>query len=377
MVKGVGMCYQCGGTADSARYYATVMNMGQYDARKDIERRLGIEQGGSPVEKSPRIVCKPTVYEGTLPSDDVLDDSYRAFLSEISLSDKNRNMLLNRGFDNSTIDALQYRTLPTQDDMNLFDLCRSLQGIDPKTRERDSNRESHILENVPGFFRCRRGKGDYTIAQMTKGIIMPQVNVHNQITGLQIRKDDDLRVYKEEEGRYEEKYGWFSSNGMHSGCKANADVHFACDFSYNAPKQRFDPVIPETNGVKGIFLTEGIMKADICHFCLPAIPFISVPAITYINRLEKALRYLRDEYGLKLVRMAFDMDYNATDKGRQALDKVQKIIKGLGLICAEPATWLPDAKVMEENEEKNVHLSGFDDFLVFANFGIYPQVKKI
>lgn len=377
LIKGVGKCYQCGGTADSARYYATMMHMNQHDARKDIERQLGIEQNSVPVERGPRIVCKPIVYEGSMPADSVLDETYRAFLSEITLSEKNRNMLINRGLDNSTIEALQYRTLPTQEDMNLFDLCRRLQGIDPKTRKRDQNMEPHVLENIPGFFKCKRGQGDFTIAQMTKGIIMPQVNVHNQVTGLQIRKDDDLRIFKEEEKQYESKCGWFSSNGMHSGCKANADVHFACDFSYDARKQRFDPVLLETEGMKGIYLTEGIMKADIAHFCLPTIPFISVPRITYINHLEKTLKYLRDEYGLKLVRPAFDMDYNTSENGIKALTKIKEIIEGLGLTCVKPAEWTTDVIVMKDNEKKNVHLSGIDDFLVFSMFQIYPQLYEI
>lgn len=374
--KGIGKCYQCGTGADSASYYAAVMGMTLYDARQDIERRLGIDKEEQRPLKSPRIVCVPESHESARPSDDVLDDTYRAFLREITLSDKNHAMLINRGLNNAAIDSLLYRTFPVYGEVDIFGICRKLQGIDPETKKYDPKNE-HVLKGVPGFYRAKGGKGDHTIIQMTKGIIMPQVNVHNQITGLQIRKDDDERRYIDEKEEYESKCGWFSSKGRYDGCGANANVHFACDFQYNKEKHRYDPVIPESDGVKGIMLTEGIMKADIAHFCLPNCPVISVPGVDATKQLGDVLKYLRDEYGVNTVALAYDMDYKVNPNVQQALKKTTALIEGAGLRLIQK-NWLAQVKVVNgDNVEEEVNLNGIDDFLVFTKFGIYPQVKRI
>lgn len=375
--RGVGKCYQCDKGADSASYYAAVMGMTLYDARKDIERRLGINDEFQNVARyTPRIVCVPEeTYDSPKPPDDVLDDTYRAFLNELTLSEKNRKMLINRGLSNSAIDSLLYRSFPDDEKVDIFGLCKKLQGIDPVTKKVDPQ-NAHILKGVPGFFKAKRGKGDYTIVKLTKGIIMPQVNVHNQICSLQIRKDDDERRFIEEEERFEEKCAWFSSKGRYDGCTSGSNIHFACDFKYNKEKGRYDPIIPEKDGVKGVMLTEGIMKADIAHFCLPNCPVISVQGVNSINQLATVLKYLIAEYGLNTVALAYDMDYQTNPNVQKALEKTKALITGLNLTFI-PRTWPANVKVCENNIEKEVNLNGIDDFLVFTRFGIYPQVKKI
>ena len=46
VVKGIGKCWQCTFTADSASYYAVTQNLSLKEARLDIERRLGITKDG-------------------------------------------------------------------------------------------------------------------------------------------------------------------------------------------------------------------------------------------------------------------------------------------------------------------------------------------
>ena len=46
-------------------------------------------------------------------------------------------------------------------------------------------------------------KGECTFVRITPGIIIPQIGIHNQIEGFQIRKDDDLR--REFDGELEAK----------------------------------------------------------------------------------------------------------------------------------------------------------------------------
>lgn len=354
--KGIGKCWQCEFGADSASYYAVSTGMSLNDARHDIEKRLGLVPddmtGSKAIKPQPRIVYQPENKEEEKAPDAVLDDTYRAFLAELTLSEKNRAMLKARGLTDSEIDNLGYKTLPRYEEMDFFALCRRLQ------------RDGHVLKGVPGFYKTK--KGDYTFIQLTKGIIMPLVNIHNQITGLQIRKDDDLRVYLEEIGDIEQKCGWFSSKGRTGGAAATADVHYACDFRFNREKGEYEPIIPE----KGVMLTEGIMKADITHFCQPNIPVISVPGVNATNKLKEELLKLK-ELGLEVVLLAYDMDYATNPNVEKALKKTEEVIKDCGLRLKK-YDW--PAKINIEG--KDINLNGIDDYLVFAKFGIFPLVKK-
>lgn len=357
--KGIGKCFQCDFGADSASYYAVSMNLSLKDARRDIERKLGLvpdaaNNTGATVTPRPRVVYTPKIQEEEKAPAEVLDDTYRAFLAELTLSEKNRSMLKARGLSDSEIDDLGYKTLPRYEEIDFFALCRRLQ------------RDGHILKGVPGFYKTKKGMGDYTFIQLTKGIIMPLVNINNQITGLQIRKDDDLRVYLEEIGDVEQKCGWFSSKNRDGGTAASADVHYACDFKFNRSKGIYEPIIPE----KGVMLTEGIMKADITHFCQPNIPVIAVPGVNAINKLKEELLKLK-ELGLEVVLLAYDMDYATNKNVEKALAKTEEVIKECGLRLKK-YDW--PAKVNIEG--KDINLNGIDDYLVFAKFGIFPLVKK-
>lgn len=350
LVKGIGKCWQCSFTADSASYYAISTGFTLKEARLDIERRLGIQKNGERTIP-PRIVYNTQHQEAPKAPDEVLDDTYRAFLSELHLSDKNKNMLMARGLSEDEIEELNYKTLPRRDEIDFFALCRRLQT------------NGHVLKGVPGFFKTKTG--DYTFVQLTKGIIMPLVNRKNQIVGLQIRKDDDLRVYIEEKGDYEAKCGWLSSKNREGGCAANAMVHYACDFRFNDNKE-YEPVIPEG----GVMLTEGIMKADITHFCQPNIPVISVPGVQALNYLEQELIWLKTK-SVHTVLLAYDMDYETNPHVKQAMDKTKELIEKCGMKCKR-IEWTSHISI----DGKDVNINGIDDYLVFAKYNIYPQVKK-
>ena len=350
VVKGIGKCWQCTFTADSASYYAVTQNLSLKEARLDIERRLGITKDGERTAP-PRIVYNTQHQEADKADDAVLDNTYRAFLAELHLSDKNRNMLRARGLSDDEIEELNYKTLPRRDEIDFFALCRRLQS------------NGNILKGVPGFFKTKTG--DYTFIQLTKGIIMPLVNRNNQIVGLQIRKDDDLRVFMEEKGDYESKCGWFSSKNREGGCAANAKVHYACDFKFDAGKGQFVPVIPDG----GVMLTEGIMKADITHFCQPNIPVISVPGVQALNYLEQELVWLKDN-GVHTVMLAYDMDYETNNNVKLAMDKTKELITSHGMRYKR-IEWTSHITV----DGKDVYINGIDDYLVFAKYNIYPHIK--
>lgn len=352
MYKGVGHCWKCGKGADSASFYAAVKGLSLNDARKDIEANLNITNDWKTEKLPPRVVYKEPEDE-PLATIEVRDRTYRAFLNELTLSEKNFNSLLARGFNKATIQALGYKTFPTRSEIDFFALCRRLQA------------DGCVLRGVPGFFQTK--KGDWTFVQMTKGIIMPTVTINNEIAFLQIRKDDDLRVFNEEKGRLESKCAWFSSSGLKGGSKANAEVHFACDMIYNkGASEKYWPVFKDT-----FALTEGTMKADLIHDLMNNIPVISVAGVRNYSHLRTALRQLK-ELGVKRILHCFDMDYQTNPNVADAMKTVEQIIREEGFEYLFKA-W--ETKINVEGKMYSL-LKGLDDYLAYVTKGIIPEVKE-
>lgn len=274
---------------------------------------------------------------------------YRAFLEELTISEKNKSMLLARGFDTEEIEAIGYRTLPARDEIDFVALCKRLQMA------------GHNLRGIPGFLQL--AKGNWTFVSMTKGILMPQLDRENRIFGLQLRKDDDQRKYIEETGELESKCGWFSSKNCRSGCgvKANESVHYACDFKYKDGK--YVPVLGET-----VILTEGSMKADLIHAFMKNAPVISIPGVNILNPVENELQFLR-ESGVKSILLCFDMDYKSNENVQNALEKVQAMIKKGGVNPVQK-DW--ETKVCVNNITYD--LKGLDDYMAFHLKGILPKL---
>lgn len=351
-----GKCFNCPFTADEPAYVAKTLGMTVAEARRWIEEKEGIDhnawKSGAPSQE--RIVKVIEKVPNNEADDATKDDTYRAFLAELNLSSKNvADMRARCLCSDNQLAAWNYKTYPQKDEVNYFNLCKRLQ------------RDGHTLEGVPGFFRCKDGAGDFVFHQVTRGIIMPQVNYRNQITRLHIRKDDDALVYREDLDDYEPKCTWFTSRGLPCGAKATAGVHYACDWKYSIEENMYKPVFD-----KGFCLTEGFMKADIIHYLVPTLPVIAVAGVNSTLELERELQRLK-EWGVTTIRLAFDMDAETNEGVNVATKKVQELIENTGLIC-ENTEW--DVTVEENPDAK---LKGLDDFLAYVKLGIIPKVKKI
>lgn len=354
--KGIGKCFQCNNSADSASYYAAYNKISVAEARKEIESRLGIQSNNNLTERPQKVVSKEdgatfTEREAKRAPDEVLDRTYRSFLEKLPLTEKSKNLLLARGFSSDEIESLGYKTFPTREEINFFDVCKELQ------------KEGCVLEGVPGFFKCKTG--NYTFRQFKSGIIMPQKDYFNRITGLQIRKYDDLRVYIPEEERMEGKCSWFSSADRDGGCGAQARVHYACDFRWCQEDQKWRPVHE-----KGFVLTEGIMKADLTHFLQPNLPVIAVPGVHALNYLGTELKRLK-KAGVEVILLCYDMDYQTNPNVQEALENTKKLIEAIGLRC-KPFTW--ETNVTVNGKSENL-LKGIDDYLAYVRLGIIPEIK--
>lgn len=347
--KGTGHCFKCNNTADSASYYAAHTGMSLNDARDDIKRRLNIPDENGKIPE--RIVYKEQPQEEVAPIE-VRDNTYREFLNELTLSQKNYDHLLARGFSADDIAAKGYKTFPSADDVSFEDLCRRLITKGCK------------LQGVPGFY--KNYKDEWTFPRYTQGILIPQININNQIEGFQIRKDDDLR--REVDGELEEKCVWFSSKGKKNGAKAHTSVHIVTDFKYSNELKKYEPIIHGSV----VTLTEGGMKADLCSCLLEGkVSFIAIQGVHALNPLRQTLTELK-EYGLKTVNLAFDMDYLTNPNVEKAMQNVTALVKELGLNLTNMMDW--EYEKTDRNGNK-FYLKGLDDFLAYEYKKIIPRPK--
>ena len=344
--KETGHCWTCGQTADIAAYHAALNSMSIDEARKDLDEKVGA--GTENFVRPERIVIKDKP-QSKLASIDVLDSTYRAFLAELHLSEKNRAMLLARGFNPADIERYGYKTFPAYSD-EYYAICRRLIAA------------GNCLEGVPGFFQTKYG--DWTFVRCTQGIIIPQKTVNNKIFGLQIRKDDDLRVM-DSEGKLESKCTWFSSKNCLNGVKAQADINFSCDFKFDQKTNKYWIYSKS----KKVVLTEGGMKADLIHAIEPDMPVISEAGVNFIKPLRQTLKYL-GKLGIETVILAFDMDYLTNQNVSNAMVEVESAIQEAGMNCKK-VTW--NTNVTIDGSEVSL-LKGLDDYLAYHKRGIVPKL---
>jgi hypothetical protein len=191
---------------------------------------------------------------------DVLNHSYSELLSELSLSERHRQNLKERGLTDSQIAGLNYRSLP----LPSHDL------IMQKLLAKDIQ-----LTGVPGFYTNSSGK--WRLAGPA-GILIPCRNVQRQITGLQVRCDNIQNG----------KYRWLSSAGKPNGCSSGVSVHFA------------QP--PEADQSE-IWVTEGPLKADICSLRLKRL-VLAIPGVACWNLAISIIQEIKPQR----VIVALDMD---------------------------------------------------------------------
>lgn len=353
--KGIGHCWKCGGSCDSASFYAAMQGISVRDARNEIEERLGLKDGPkTPIVRPERVVFREEP-ETPLAPIEVRDKTYRAFLEELSLNQKETDNLLARGFSPEDIVQLGYKTYPAYGEVNYNDLCRRLL------------KQGCTLEGVPGFFKDQNG--NWTIPRYTQGILIPQLDTKNRISGFQIRKDDDLRRQRESDGELEPKCVWFSSKGRKCGTSAKTSVHCSMDFVWDKEQKEYRPNL---HGGK-VTLTEGGMKADLCACLLDGkVNMIAVPGVQAYSALKDTLMELK-KYGLHTVNLAFDMDYLTNENVEKAMKKVKKIIvEECKLACDNIMNWQYEVK---ENGT-TFYLKGIDDYFAYQQKHIIPHIAK-
>ena len=338
------------------------------EARAELRERLNMGSSEITYNATPRIVYKQPEAE-PLANPDARDKAYNAFLDELQLNEKNKLDLRSRGFNDYTIESRKFRTFPRRDEVDYFALCRRIQS------------KGISLKGVPGFFRCKNGA--YCFIQVTKGIIMPIRDFEGRIVGLQIRKDDELRVANDD-GKLEAKCAWFSSKNCSGGCGAASVVHFAHDQIWDTNKNMFVPDMSKMSEPAYI-LTEGMMKAELIHQFCPNLNVIAVAGVDNLKYLPAALKILK-ENGVKTIKLAYDMDYETNENVYAAMERTKSIINSSGLELwkskktgKDHIVWNTDVVVKGANgkESKLSLLKGLDDYLAYMKLRIIPHVVSL
>lgn len=182
-------CNLCGVHGNSVTLYARLNGVDNKQAYQELSKGSNVY----PIPRQP--IPQKTEQERQPVSLEERHAAYSAMLAHLTLLDKHRENLLERGLDEERIIRNQYRSMPETEQGRrlLASLLRSC-GFD--------------LLGVPGF---RTYYGDWTLAG-PNGLIIPARNKEGLIQGLKIRLDDT-----DDPGR---KYRWLSSRDMTNGTRS-------------------------------------------------------------------------------------------------------------------------------------------------------------
>lgn len=200
------------------------------------------------------------------------DRIYRRLISDLTLSDKHKKDLMNRGLSEKEIEAFGFKTL------------KSITYPDD-------------MKGVPGFY---PSKGKWKLVNY-EGFLIPQYNVDGKLQSCQIRKDSGTP-----------KYLALSSAKFKGGTAGATFTHFTNVYD-QSPKE--------------IVITEGPLKADIINLRLK-LPVIAIPGVNAQKYLEQELQKLKAK-GLCRAKIAFDMDYYTNPNVKKALNKLKKLLSDL------------------------------------------------
>lgn len=299
-------CQKCGEGGNSVTLFAKMFNTNNLTAFKELTQnklyRLPKKQ-----QRATRIITQ------NIASVQQRHDVYYDLLVSLDLSKSYKKNLLARGLSDLRIDENMYRSMPS-DWQHRRDIAEKLA-------------KTHNLKGVPGFFTtdnrwCLWGKS---------GILIPFLTKDGYIQGMQIRLDDVSKG----------KYRWLSSNpeytdtlGKHvfeNGTQAYSWIHVTGDTSKTT-----------------VCITEGGLKGDVASFLKDEALFVCVAGINNIEFLTEAL----SELNVTRVVGCYDMDMYKNENVRNAVARMEELIKVKLGLTYEPYAWNPK-------------YNGIDEFLLY------------
>lgn len=288
-------CNLCGAHGNSVSLYARIHGVTNKEAYQELTKDSKVyPMPSQPVpqkrERMPRALEERHAV-------------YSEMLSFLTLSEKHRENLLERGLSDERIERNGYKTMPETPAARR--LLAKLVG------------SSYELLGIPGFY---TRDGQWTIAG-PNGFLIPVRNKDGLIQGMKIRLDD-----ADKPGR---KYRWLSSRDSHleNGTRSYSWIHVTGDRTR-----------------KRAFLTEGPLKGDVASFLANDALFICTGGVNAIKGLRETIL----ELGVSEVVEAMDMDQMTNPQVRNAILTMRREVQKIPGIRYSKYTWNPDYKGVDD-----------------------------
>ena len=288
-------CNLCGASGNSVSLYARIHGISNKEAYLELTKDSKVY----PMPSQP----VPKIQERTPRALEERHAVYSEMLSFLTLSEKHRENLLERGLSDERIVQNGYKSMPETSEQRR--LLAKLVG------------SSYDLLGIPGYY---MRYGQWTIAG-PNGFLIPVRNKDGLIQGLKIRLDDTA-----EPGR---KYRWFSSRGrtMKHGTRSYSWIHVTGDRTR-----------------KRAFLTEGPLKGDVASFLANDALFICTGGVNAIKGLRETILTL----GVREIVEAMDMDQMTNPQVRDAILAMRREVQKIPGIRYSKYSWNPAYKGVDD-----------------------------
>ena len=245
-----------------------------------------------------------------------IHQTYFLMLEMLSLNSAHRTHLRSekRGLTDEQIDSLGFKSTPP------YFLCRSL-------TER-LIKQGCKVEGVPGFYLHEGGYWTLKCSSRTAGILIPAVGIDGLIRGMQILLDVPFKDRDDPPEKAGTKYIWLSSSAKNMGVTSGSPVHFIGN-----PFART------------IYVTEGILKADIAHHLLNR-SFVAVAGANNVQQLGPLFALLAQN-GTELIIEAHDMDKYSNEMIAKGSSRIYLLAGQYGMECRR-LTWNPNYKGIDD-----------------------------
>jgi hypothetical protein len=243
--------------------------------------------GGRNTHHQPPPMFPPSVTKARA-SDDVLGQVYGALLTTISLSDRHRTQLRQRGLSDENITWLGYRSMPQQGRASIAKRLLDLFGHE-------------TCGAIPGLHVVERDGSRWWSLAGASGLLIPIRDHAGRVIALSVRSDDP-----DAESRYSA-----ISSSKYGGPGPGAPIH--------VPLTR----APVAGAIR---LTEGALKADVAT-ALGKIFTIGLPGVSGVGKAIPLLRARK----IRAVRLAFDADASRNLQVAMALRQAEQTLQAEGV----------------------------------------------
>lgn len=293
-----------GGLSDSMKRSAVQWGIGRVLYKMTKPLWVKIEQKGNSYVICDKLPLQPSSPNTTNREPYGLEKRHAAYsemLSLLTLSDRHRDNLHERGLPDEVIERNGYKSMPeTESERRLL---ASLLRCD------------HELHGLPSFY---TKDGTWTLAG-ANGFLIPVRNKDGLIQGMKIRLDDDAA----------RKYRWLSSrpSRMENGARSYSWIHVTGDTTQ-----------------KRAYLTEGPLKGDIASYFANNALFVCLGGVN----AHKGLRETLQSLGVTEVMEAMDMDQFTNPQVRQAIGTLRREVQSIPGIRYYQCTWNPRFKGVDD-----------------------------